>query len=132
MTDAAPWKPIPPDWTERKLQPLRFCNATGGPTAGSTTGVKTVWPVVFVETAAFLDPHEVIHAMWGADADGPFGAWCADEGICLHSCCLRLAQVVGDRDQICLAQTRTVRHMQALSQIWRATKVQQTVCLFPF
>ena len=46
--------------------------------------------------------------------------------------CLRQAQLAGHRDQICSAQTRTVRLMQAISQISRATKVQQTACLSPF
>ena len=46
--------------------------------------------------------------------------------------CLGRAQLANHQDQICLAQTRTVRHIQEISQIWRATKLQQTVCLSPF
>ena len=50
----------------------------------------------------------------------------------VFSICLRRAQLVGHRDQICLAQTRTVRHMQAKSQIWRATKITTDSPFAPF
>ena len=46
--------------------------------------------------------------------------------------CLRRAQLACHRGHICLAETRTVRLIQTVSQISRITKLQQTVCLSPF